>query len=100
MKARKTPVRTCVACGRAADKRELVRFVRTPDGEVRVDPTGKANGRGAYVCPQSACYESAVTRRRLASALRASLSEEDVERLRNEFEDLLNSAQAASQSGR
>jgi hypothetical protein len=89
-----------VACGRATDKRELVRFIRTAEGYVGVDPTGKANGRGAYVCPQPACFESAIGKRRLASALRASLSEEDVERLRDEFEDLVRHAYPASQPGR
>lgn len=89
MKARKTPLRTCIACGREADKREFVRVVRTPDGEVVVDPSGKANGRGANVCPSIDCFEQAVRRRRFASALRVTLREEDVERLRREFEQTL-----------
>ncbi len=86
MKTRKIPLRTCVACGKEADKREFVRIVRTPDGEVAVDPTGKANGRGANVCPTAACFEQAVKRKRFAAALRVNLREEDVERLRREFE--------------
>jgi predicted RNA-binding protein YlxR (DUF448 family) len=101
MAARKTPTRTCVACRREADKRELVRFVRDADGETHVDLTAKAAGRGASVCANQACFEAAVSKRRLAPALRASLSEEDVERLRNEFEEALRIRGAAdSRSGR
>lgn len=90
MKTRKTPLRTCVACGTEADKRAFVRIVRTPDGEVLVDPTGKANGRGANVCPTTECFEQAVKRKRFAAALRVNLREEDVERLRREFERVVN----------
>ena len=89
MMAKKTPLRTCVACGRETAKRELLRIVRDADGEAHVDPSGKAAGRGAYVCAESACFEAAVRKRKLAPALRVSLTEEDVERLRNEFEGVL-----------
>jgi len=101
MVVRKTSLRTCVACRREADKRELVRFVRHADGEVDVDTSGKAPGRGASVCADMACFEAAVARKRLAPALRASLSEEDVERLRHEFEEALpKRSPADSRSGR
>ena len=95
---RKTPVRTCVGCRETDAKRELVRFVRTPEGDVEVDPSGKANGRGAYVCARPECFEAAVKRGRLSSALRVNLAEEDVERLRRDFEALLTGA--ASVQGR
>ena len=98
---RKTPLRMCVACRREAGKRDLVRFVRDSEGEVRVDGSGKAPGRGASVCADIACFETAVGKGRLAPALRASLSEEDVERLRHEFEEALRMRAAAdSRSGR
>lgn len=101
MAVRKTPTRTCVACRREADKRELIRFVRDADGETHVDITAKAAGRGASVCANQACFEAAVSKRRLAPALRASLSEEDVERLRHEFEEALRTRGATdSRSGR
>ena len=89
---RKTPQRTCVACRQEADKRSFVRIVRGADGEVHVDPTGKAQGRGASVCASLACFEVAVGKKRLGPALRASLTEEDVERLRKEFEDAIRNA--------
>lgn len=101
MAVRKTPLRTCVACRRETDKRDLVRFVRDAEGEVHVDATGKASGRGASVCADIACFEAAVGRKRLGPALRSSLSEEDVERLRSEFEEALrNRGAAPSRSGR
>ena len=72
------PQRTCIACRKAKDKRELVRVVRTPEKNVVVDVTGKANGRGAYVCRQAACWEKGLTKERLAQALKVNLSSEDV----------------------
>ncbi len=100
MAVRKTPLRTCVACRREADKRELVRLVRDADGEVHVDLTGKASGRGASLCAGMACFEAAVAKGKLGPALRASLTEDDVERLRIEFENALPTRTAASRSGR
>lgn len=101
MAVRKTPLRTCIACRREADKRELVRLVRDAEGDVHVDPTGKAAGRGASVCADMACFEAAVGRKRLGPALRSSLTEEDVERLRSEFEEAIRArGSATSRSGR
>ncbi|GAB4286382.1 MAG: YlxR family protein [Coriobacteriia bacterium] len=100
MKPRKPPLRTCVGCGMEADKRTLVRVVRTPEGYVIVDPTGKANGRGAYVCPDLACFEAAVRRKRFAHALRVNLTEDDVERLRREFERAVTGDRDDSRDGR
>ncbi len=59
----------CVACREMRPKREMVRVVRTPSGEVKVDPTGKAAGRGAYVDPQETCVAVALRERRLQQAL-------------------------------
>jgi len=68
-KIRKVPQRQCVACGQTRGKREMVRVVRTPSGEVCVDPTGKLSGRGAYVCPDAGCVDRAVREGRLAGVL-------------------------------
>jgi predicted RNA-binding protein YlxR (DUF448 family) len=54
------PQRTCIVCRQQFDKRRLTRVVRTPDSGVLIDPTGKRNGRGAYLCDQSACWEKAI----------------------------------------
>ena len=96
---RTTPIRTCVGCKATSEKRTLVRIVRTPEGDVHVDPSGKANGRGAYVCVEAACFDAAVARGRLNAALRVNLKEDDVDRLRREFETL-RAATPGSQQGR
>ncbi|MGE5579187.1 MAG: RNase P modulator RnpM [Bacillota bacterium] len=54
---RKLPERTCLGCQAVKPKREMVRIVRTPEGVIEVDPTGKKSGRGAYVCPNLECLE-------------------------------------------
>lgn len=68
-RARPVPTRTCIACRTARPKRELVRVVRTPDGSVIVDPTGKRSGRGAYLCPKRECVALAERRGALSRAL-------------------------------
>jgi predicted RNA-binding protein YlxR (DUF448 family) len=75
------PVRMCVICRDKAGKRTLTRVVRTEQG-LQVDPSGKLNGRGAYLCDRESCWETAVKTDLLAKALRMSLTEEDRERLR------------------
>lgn len=77
LKPRHVPQRTCVACRTTAAKRGFVRLVRQPDGHVVVDPTGKANGRGAYLCAERRCWEVALQRGRLAQSLRVTIVEED-----------------------
>ena len=90
MRPRKPAIRTCIGCGTQEDKRQVVRFVRTPDGTIEVDPSGKANGRGAYVHATLECFEAAIRKRRIASALRANLTEDDISRLRADFERALD----------
>lgn len=97
MKARKVPVRTCTACRTSSDKRQFVRVVRTPDGHVEIDATGKANGRGAYLCANPDCFEVARKRRRLDSALRVSLKDDDYTRLRRDFDEVLAKEQTSQQ---
>ena len=72
-KPSKLPTRTCVGCRTARPKRELVRLVRQLSGEAVVDPSGKLNGRGAYVCPDEACWTLAERRRGLERALSVRL---------------------------
>jgi predicted RNA-binding protein YlxR (DUF448 family) len=73
---RKVPQRTCVGCRTVQGKRELVRVVRTPEGEVVVDPTGKRNGRGAYVHRSPECVELALKRGGLERGLNVKLTPE------------------------
>ena len=70
---RAVPTRSCVHCRASHPKRELLRVIRTPDGGVAYDPTGKANGRGAYVCHDEACVVGATGRGGLARALGVGL---------------------------
>jgi predicted RNA-binding protein YlxR (DUF448 family) len=98
IKTRKTPVRTCVGCGTSSDKREFVRIVRTPDGHVEVDPSGKLNGRGAYVCANRECFTKARLRRRLDHALKVKLHDDDYVRLQRDIDELL--AEQGSHQGR
>jgi hypothetical protein len=77
-KVRKMPQRTCVGCGRVTDKRSLVRIVRTPEGDVTVDPTGKRSGRGAYVCATRECLQRAVRSGKLSKSLEAAVPEDVV----------------------
>ena len=74
-RVRHVPERQCVACRQMRPKRELIRVVRTPAGEVRVDATGKVSGRGAYVCPAGDCAEVAVRERRLQHVLEVTIPE-------------------------
>jgi predicted RNA-binding protein YlxR (DUF448 family) len=68
-KLRKIPQRMCVGCREMKNKKDLIRVVRTPDGAIEVDPTGKKSGRGAYLCPSQDCFNQAVKGKRLQKAL-------------------------------
>lgn len=78
---RRVPQRTCVACRQTSGKRDLIRVVRTTEGTVEVDPTGRKAGRGAYLCANRACWERALSRSMLEHALKTKLREEDRARL-------------------
>ncbi len=73
MKPRHVPVRTCAGCREEHPKREMVRILRTPDGVIEVDPTGKANGRGTYICSRVACWDKALRGGSLAKALKVTI---------------------------
>ena len=73
-KTKHVPQRTCVGCRTTSDKRAFVRAVRTPEGAVEVDESGRKNGRGAYLCERRDCWEEAIRRDRLARALRTTIA--------------------------
>ena len=79
---KKIPLRMCVACREMKPKKELIRVVRIPEGEVVADLTGRKNGRGAYLCRSEACFNKAVKTRALDRALEQPLSEEAAAYLR------------------
>ena len=88
MKPRKIPMRMCVGCREMKEKRELIRIVRTPEGETMIDPTGKKSGRGAYICRSSECLRRAIRQRQLERQLQVPLTEEVSAALSAEMEKL------------
>ena len=72
-KQRKIPQRQCVGCRTMKDKKALVRIVKTPEGEICVDATGKKSGRGAYICPNAECLQKARKSRALERAFEAAI---------------------------
>ena len=70
------PQRTCVICRTRDAKRQLTRIVRTPEGRIELDPTGKLNGRGAYVCDTPGCWERAAETNALGAALRIVMTDD------------------------
>jgi len=90
MEKNKVPIRRCIGCMESKPKRELVRIVASKDGEVRLDPSGKANGRGAYICPNLDCFAKAKKKNAFARNLNISVKEKDVILIEEEITKLLN----------
>ena len=84
---KKIPQRQCMGCRERKAKRELIRIVRGTDGEVRLDFSGKLNGRGAYICPDSQCLKKAQKAKSLERSLEVPIPEEVYDRLSAEMED-------------
>ena len=82
---KKIPVRRCVGCGEHFPKGELVRVLRTPEGEVTLDLTGKKSGRGAYICKKSACLKKARKSRRIETSLECSIPDAVYDRMEEEI---------------
>jgi predicted RNA-binding protein YlxR (DUF448 family) len=76
-RARHVPQRTCIVCRQVRPKRELIRVVRTPDGHIALDPTGKKSGRGAYLCARRSCWEPALHQGRLEREFEMAIPAED-----------------------
>ena len=87
-KVKKIPLRKCLGCMESFPKKELVRVVRTPEGDVCIDLTGKKSGRGAYVCRDKACLKKAIKAKRIQSNLEVQISDELIEALSKELEDI------------
>ena len=88
MKPKKIPMRMCVGCREMKEKRELIRIVRTPEGETVLDSTGKRSGRGAYICRQVECLRRAIRQKQLERQLEITLTPEITEALLAETERL------------
>ncbi len=85
---KKIPIRTCIGCSEAKPKKELIRIVKTAEGEVLIDPTGKKNGRGAYICPNAGCLEKAIKTKRLSRAFEMPIENELYELLKKQIEEI------------
>ncbi len=95
VRTRHAPQRTCLGCRQVKAKRELIRIVNTPEGNLEVDITGKKAGRGAYLCPSSECWEAGLKGNRLDHALRTTLSQTSQQKLIKYAEEHLKGANSA-----
>ncbi len=84
---KKIPTRKCVGCGEMRDKKDLIRVIKAPDGEIRLDTTGRANGRGAYICNSAECLKKAVKNRGLEKSLKAQIPEDILEQMNKELRE-------------
>ncbi|GAA0734989.1 RNase P modulator RnpM [Clostridium oceanicum] len=87
VKKRKIPLRMCTGCGESKPKKDLIRVVRSKEGEISVDLTGKKSGRGAYICKDIDCLNKAYKSKRLERNLESKIDEDVYERLREEIKD-------------
>lgn len=85
MKQKKIPMRKCNGCGEQKPKKELVRIVKSPDGEVSLDLTGKASGRGAYICNNAECLKKARKSHRIDKAFEIAIPDEVYEQMLTEI---------------
>ena len=82
MQVKKKPTRTCMACNEKKEKQELLRVVRTVEGNVEADLTGKKNGRGAYICKSADCLNKVIKSKKLERILEKEISPEIYESIR------------------
>ena len=89
MKTRgKVPMRQCTGCREMKNKKEMVRVLKTGEGEILLDTTGRKNGRGAYLCYSLECLEKARKNKGLERSLKTEIPQEVYERLEKEFEEI------------
>ena len=85
MKQKKIPLRKCTGCGEQKPKKELVRIVKTPDGEILLDLTGKASGRGAYICNNAECLKKARKSKRIDRTFEMTIPDEVYKQMEEEI---------------
>ncbi len=86
MKTKKIPMRRCAGCMQSKQKRELIRIVGSKDGAVSLDATGKAQGRGVYLCPDSQCFRLARKKNAISRSLGMKIPEETLDEIFEELE--------------
>ena len=87
VKPKKIPTRQCLGCNEHKPKKELLRVLRTPEGEITLDFTGKKSGRGAYICFDTKCLKKARKSGRISSNLEVDIPEEIYDRMERELEE-------------
>ena len=85
MKVKKTPERRCLGCNVSYPKSELIRVVRTPEGNIELDVTGRKNGRGAYICKKTECFKIARKKNRFPQNLGVEIPTEILDRVEAEI---------------
>lgn len=88
MSTKKFPQRQCIGCGEMKNKKEMIRILRTPEGEFSLDSTGRKNGRGAYLCPSMDCLRKAIKSKGLERSFKMAIPREVYEALEREMEQL------------
>ncbi len=86
MKTKKVPMRRCIGCMQSRQKRDLIRIVGDKEGNVRLDRTGKAPGRGVYLCPDSGCFRIARKKQAISRSLGMKVPEEVLDKIFEELE--------------
>lgn len=89
-KTKKIPERRCLGCNNSFPKKELLRIVRSPEGEISFDTTGKKSGRGAYICKKSSCFKKAIKSNRISGALETQIPQEIIDSLEKEISVIEN----------
>ncbi len=87
MKQKRIPMRMCLGCNEMKPKRELIRLVKSAEGEISLDTTGKRNGRGAYICRSVECFSKARRSKRFERAFECAISDELYDRMERELEN-------------
>lgn len=88
MSVKKIPLRQCIGCGEMKNKKEMIRVIKTAEGEILLDATGRKNGRGAYLCPSMECFKKAVKGRGLERSFKMAIPREVYETLEKEMEEI------------
>ena len=85
---RKIPLRQCVGCGEDKEKKAMLRVIKTSEGEILLDDTGKKNGRGAYICPNADCFAKAVASKGLERSFKMPIEKSVYDKLAKELENI------------
>ena len=85
---KKIPQRQCIGCGQMKDKKELIRILKTQDGSIVIDATGKKNGRGAYICPDEECLQKAFKTKGLERSFKMAIDQSIYDELKKELDNI------------